>query len=104
MELRLENFQESPTYFFRRCGYGVYGAATSDNEWSFVRRLSSGDYPRFHVYAKMDGDDFLVNLHLDQKRPSYEGTRAHSGEYDGALVVEEAERIKTYANQNKTVR
>ena len=36
----------------------------------------------------------MFNLHLDQKKPTYEGHVAHSGEYDGELVEEEAERIR----------
>lgn len=36
----------------------------------------------------------MVNLHLDMKKPSYAGTSAHAGEYDGALVEQEAERIR----------
>jgi len=34
-----------------------------------------------------------IHLHLDQKRPSYKGTNAHGGEYDGEAIREEAERI-----------
>ena len=33
-------------------------------------------------------------LHLDQKKPIYEGAPAHAGEYDSELVQKEAERIK----------
>jgi len=31
---------------------------------------------------------------LDQKKPIYQGTPAHSGEYEGKVVEEETERIK----------
>lgn len=59
-------------------------------------RISGRDYPRFHAYVKMQGKDLVVNLHLDQKKPSYQGSHRHSAEYDTELVVQEAERIKAY--------
>ena len=65
-------------------------------EMSFVRRLSASDYPRFHAYVSRENpeQEAIINLHLDQKKPIYKGTSAHSGEYDGELVEKEAERIK----------
>ncbi len=37
----------------------------------------------------------MISLHLDQKKPSYGGgTHAHGGEYDGATVERELERLK----------
>ena len=35
----------------------------------------------------------VLNLHLDQKQASYEGSTAHSGDYDSDLVRQEAQRI-----------
>ena len=67
------------------------------HESSFVRRLSAAGYPRFHVYLKVSGGNLEINLHLDQKKPIYKGATAHSGEYDGELVENEAERIKQEA-------
>ena len=63
-------------------------------ESSFVHRLSAADYPRFHAYVKLSGQELIINLHLDQKKPIYKGTSAHSGEYESVLVEKEAERIK----------
>ena len=62
---------------------------------SFVRRLTSDYYPRFHIYVEknLTGQNFLT-LHLDQKQPSYDGSRAHQGEYHGPLVAAEAQTIK----------
>jgi len=68
-----------------------------DDEFSMVRKLGKNDYPRFHLYVKqMNGGDagYSFNLHLDQKKPSYNGTSAHSGEYHGDLVEDEVKRIK----------
>jgi hypothetical protein len=61
---------------------------------SFVRPLGRSGYPRFHLYIEQKGNDLVFNLHLDQKKPVYKGTAAHSGEYDSAVVRQEAERIK----------
>ena len=66
----------------------------SGGEFSMVRQLGRNDYPRFHVYVKQQGQDFVFNLHLDQKKPSYEGSTGHSGDYDGDVVESEVERIK----------
>jgi len=74
----------------RKIGYHFQGQ--SGQEFSFVRPVRG--YPRFHIYLKEDGSDLILNLHLDQKRPSYQGTTAHSGEYEGRIVEDEAERIK----------
>lgn len=86
----------------REIGYHFLGTE-KNNELNFIRPLDGGNgYPRFHIYLKEEGDgstgspqdNLIFNLHLDQKRPIYRGTTAHSGEYDGELVEKEAERIK----------
>ncbi|KKR49281.1 MAG: hypothetical protein UT86_C0001G0253 [Candidatus Magasanikbacteria bacterium GW2011_GWC2_40_17] len=80
--------------FLRRCGYAAF-EDPGTGESSFVRRLTTEFYPRFHVYAKEDDDKLEINLHLDQKKPSYgEGSHAHSGEYDGELVETEGLRLQ----------
>ena len=63
---------------------------------SFIRRVDRRDYPRFHLYLKIDEstNKLIFNLHLDQKKPVYKGTPAHSAEYEGRVVEEETERIK----------
>lgn len=38
----------------------------------------------------------LLIFTWDQKQASYEGTSAHSGEYDGELVEQEIRRLKTF--------
>jgi len=66
---------------------------------SYVLRLGREFYPRFHVYITKDiNGDLEYDLHIDQKKASYEGSRAHSGEYDGAIVQEEAERLLRWLN------
>lgn len=76
----------SPLEAIRRCGYGLINSQSNP---SFVRRLGTLSYPRFHVYIK----ERDINLHLDQKQASYEGYGAHSGEYDGEVVERESKRI-----------
>jgi hypothetical protein len=36
---------------------------------------------------------------MDMKKASYEGTTAHSGEYEGELVEREAQRVKNIADK-----
>ncbi len=79
--------------FLNRLGYHEL-VSRHDGQVSYVRRLGRLDYPRFHVYLSQSNSEFVVNLHLDEKKPSYEGFTAHSGEYSGELVAKEAERIK----------
>ena len=63
-------------------------------EYNLVRKLTGQNYPRFHIYLKQAGVRFIFSLHLDQKKPSYAGSHAHSGEYDGPLIEDEANRIR----------
>lgn len=73
----------------RRCGYVSFYD-------SYVKTLSGSgfDYPRFHLYIQETEKYYMLNLHLDQKRPSYLEKKAHSGEYTGEVVEKETERIK----------
>ena len=84
---------ESPRNLIRRLGYGEHRDPRAA-EWSYVRRLGTNFYPRFHVYIEETGTTVSFNLHLDMKQPSYAGTSAHAGEYDGPLVEREVERIR----------
>jgi len=88
--------QGSIQNMMRQAGY--YLERTEGEELVFVRPLSASrsGYPRFHIYLKVSRETqgAIVNLHLDQKKPSYGGVAAHSGEYDGELISREAERIK----------
>ncbi len=80
----------------RRCGY--FFVREERGELAFARPLSSAGsgYPRFHIYVNMEKfpRETSLNLHLDQKKPVYSGTTAHSGEYDGAIITNEIERLK----------
>ena len=93
MKLKFENFNFNILNFMRGCGYRFIERSL-DDEWNFVRSLSGYDYPRFHFYLKQVAGALLLNLHLDQKKPSYRGTTRHSGEYEGEVVETEAKRIR----------
>lgn len=85
----------------RGLGYHFLSRNDEELEMNFVRPFSRDGYPRFHAYVKISPreKELSFNLHLDQKRPIYKGAIAHSGEYDGDLVKEEAERIKQILNK-----
>jgi hypothetical protein len=90
------NSEENVNNVMRNCGY--FFDRADDDQHSYIRTLgaSRSGYPRFHIYVKFNdvSREIEVSLHLDQKKPIYEGVRAHSGEYDGGLVQGEAQRIK----------
>jgi len=82
MKVIFTGVKDSTLNILRQAGYG-FMHKTENGEMVFVKRVGSGGYPRFHIYAKAGEDGTLeVSLHLDQKRPSYKGATAHSGEYD----------------------
>lgn len=90
---------EAPAMWLRRAGY-VFIPEREDGQESFARRLSRDFYPRFHIYfTEMTGSDGQVlvtfNLHLDQKRPGYQGVSRHNAEYDGEVVENEIARLKS---------
>ncbi len=112
-------YQMNPRELLRRCGYGelVKTKKNSDTrtspvsktsgpislrdklqsaqgDTSYIRRMTNGEFPRFHVYVDVRSGGFQVNLHLDQKAPTYGDHTAHSGEYDGQIVEMEGKRIK----------
>ena len=93
MVFRLNNLNYNILNLAREIGYRPL-KYTPEGQLNCVRPLAGQDYPRFHIYLKEDKDIITFNIHLDQKKPSYEGTSAHAGEYEGGTVKEEAERIR----------
>jgi hypothetical protein len=95
MKFSIELKKETPLNFLRRCGYAPEGQDQKTGEFRFSRPLRGARYPRFHLYvnALVHSQTITLSLHLDQKQPSYQGSSAHSGEYDGALVEAETKRI-----------
>lgn len=80
--------------FLRQAGYHFHSDPVMGKE-SFSRRLGPNHYPRFHIYIHKAGNELTFDLHLDQKKVSYAGHRAHSGEYDGPLVERELKRLES---------
>ena len=85
-------FNDNIYTLMRKVGYHFHGENKEKSEYNFVR--PSRSYPRFHLYLKIGEGNLIFNLHLDQRRPIYKGTTAHSGEYDGEVVEKEVKRIK----------
>lgn len=75
----------------RRMGYGEI--RKRNGQVSYARRVTGGNFPRYHAYVEDRNGGMQINLHIDQKEASYQGTAAHSGEYEGPLVEKEMERI-----------
>lgn len=96
MEIKYSKSQiTNPLEALRKAGYAPFKDPKSGDE-SFVLRLTAGFYPRFHLYLNDHDDEIGFSLHLDQKKPSYKGTRMHGGEYDGPTVEREMLRIKSW--------
>lgn len=93
---------ENATTFMRRAGYGYQ--KEGGGEVAFVRRVGGGDFPRYHAYVKerevgggrveVGIQELQINLHIDQKAPTYGRNSVHSGEYEGTLVEQEAARFR----------
>jgi len=92
MKFGVRRPEENIVNLARRLGYSL--ESSRGEEFNCVRPIGDMRYPRFHLFIKEDKDKLVFNLHLDQKKPSYSGSTAHSGEYEGKVVEEEAERIK----------
>ena len=100
MKFEFENANFNMVVLARKMGYRPLGLSDKE-DYAMVRQLSGRDYPRFHIYIKSSNNALVFNLHLDHKKPSYGGSHAHSGEYEGEFVEAEAERIKEIlANNN----
>lgn len=99
LSVNKKSLGETPEIWLRRAGY-AYLPNREGGQDSFARRLSRDFYPRFHVYFSETGTEPNVtvtfNIHLDQKRPGYEGFSRHNAEYDGEVVEREVERLKSF--------
>lgn len=93
MTFRLNNLNYNIINLMREIGYKPL-KYTEEGELNCVRTLAGHDYPRFHIYLKESKEILSFSIHLDQKKPSYEGTTAHGGDYDSETVRDEVKRIK----------
>jgi hypothetical protein len=78
--------------FLKRAGYGFIIDRQSGKE-SYIRRLGSGHYPRFHLYVNETESHAILDLHIDQQQSSISQKR-HKSEYEGDRVLEELKRLK----------
>src|SRR3989344_4730930 len=93
MKIIIPKLSVASKNFLRQCGYAEISNWHKNNEISYIRTLNPGRfYPRFHIYIETNPKQIMLNLHLDAKQPSYEGTSAHGGEYDGEIVEAEASK------------
>jgi hypothetical protein len=93
MQIRIEAIQENPVSLLRRAGYTFQ--RHEQEEMSFVRPLARSGYPRFHMYAHLEGSVLVINFHLDQKRETYGESTRHHGEYEDEWALKvEATRIE----------
>ena len=99
MKIILEKLEIMPEIVMRECGYHLIENYRKGNEKSYARSLEFNQYPRLHIYYYKTQQGLEINIHLDMKKPSYEGEIAHSGEYKGEIVEKEAERIKNIAGK-----
>jgi len=95
MIISIPSPKENSITLMRRLGY-TFQKQLSQEEIAFIRPLGRSGFPRFHIYMKKSGNDFVLNIHLDQHKETYGKASMHHGEYenDGALG-EEMKRIQT---------
>ena len=94
MKFVINRSKENIRNLARKLGYRPITSV--EEEFNCVRLLMGAKYPRLHLFIKENKEKDVLDfsLHLDQKKPSYSGSPAHSGEYEGAVVEKEAERIR----------
>lgn len=93
------NSGENIDVLMRSLRYHSWGFSAKDNKLQFIRPLETGGaYPRFHIYLQYNKQTkkITIDLHFDQRKPVYQGTTAHHGEYEGEILEKEAKRIKKF--------
>lgn len=100
MKISLHRPKDNSWNLFRKAGYSQH--PDRRHGVSYFRSLQGGLYPRFHIYVEVEvpGEKLIFTIHLDQKKPSYEGSRTHSGEYEGEVVSREAGRLQQLVSQS----
>lgn len=92
MQVNIKKDGQNSVYKLRRLGYVPH--VNKQGQKSFVRHIYREAFPRFHLYINKEDETILYcAIHLDQKRPSYQGTTAHGGDYDSPEVQAEIERM-----------
>ncbi len=92
MKILIKSPGENAVTLLRRAGYAFQ--RREGTESSFVRTFGRSGFPRFHCYAKTEGSDVIVNMHLDRKGETYGDSTRHHGEYeDEGPLAEEGRRL-----------
>lgn len=86
------SYVPNPLAVLRKAGYFAFTDPNTKKE-SFILRPTPGRYPRYHLYLKREDGKIIFDLHLDQKKPSYKGSRMHAGDYESPAVERELKRI-----------
>lgn len=75
------------------------------NTQSWVRLLSSGFYPRFHMYITLQPQSVHLSLHIDQKKQTMDlpGLKRHAGEYNSPVVQAEGARLQRWLDYSQKV-
>jgi hypothetical protein len=97
MKFVLKKPRGNPIVFLRSLGYHFQREDKVKKELVLYHPLTGFAFPRFHLYLKVEENNLICNLHLDQKKPVYRGAPAHSADYRGPVVRGEAERVKKAA-------
>ena len=85
--------------FLQRSGYKFLPG----NEPNFIRAIGRNNYPRFHVYIKIEEEKIIFNLHLDQTPAAYQNAHRHNAEYDSQAVRAEIKRLKSLIQKQAPV-
>ncbi|MEK7653667.1 MAG: hypothetical protein AAB345_00090 [Patescibacteria group bacterium] len=95
MKFVVKSFTGNLSDAMRSAGYHFEGADQKTKEFKFYRSVSDNLFPRFHIYGFLDKSKTLsLSMHLDQKAPVYQGSTAHSGDYEGEVIEKEAARLR----------
>ncbi len=93
MKFRLPNkFTQTTAFIIKKCGY-LHITDRITGKHSFVRKISSNRYPRFHLYLSESPQEIVFDLHLDQSKTKYQGQTAHNADYESEQVKTELTRI-----------
>jgi hypothetical protein len=76
----------------RRAGY-FYIFNQKSQQGSFIKKLTTQPYPRFHLYITEKPTEIVFDLHLDQSATRQKGQIAHRADYESEQVKEELTKI-----------
>ncbi|MCX6791338.1 MAG: hypothetical protein NTV62_04115 [Candidatus Gribaldobacteria bacterium] len=94
--------REKIDVILKQARYQFMGKDARTKQLIFIRTINQKPYPRFHLFTNSNNNvQIQATLHMDQVKPTFEGTTAHNADYDGALVEAEATRIQKFLHDEK---